>query len=124
MSTLKKISLVVLIMSYILLGINHFRNPDGYLRIIPAYLPFHTALNYFAGFFEVLFGLMLILFKTRRLAAIGMMLMLIAFLPVHIEMVQDAPLQLGDFLIIPTIAWLRLLGQIPLIAWAWWYTKD
>ncbi|MGZ3812668.1 MAG: DoxX family protein [Mucilaginibacter sp.] len=124
MQILKKASLVVLILFYIVAGINHFRSPDSYIRIIPHYLPYPSALNILAGCFEILFGLMLIFPKTRRIAAWGIMLMLIAFLPVHISMIGDAPLQLGSLTVTPFIAWLRLVVFQPLlILWTWWYSK-
>jgi len=67
---------------------------------------------------------MLIFEKTRKLAAWGIILMLIAFLPVHIQMVKDAPLLLGNLLVTPLIAWIRLVVLQPLlIIWAWWYTR-
>lgn len=75
-----------------------------------------------AGFFEILFALLLIFYKTRSLAAWGIILMLIAFLPVHISMISDAPLHLGRIVVTPLIAWIRLLILQPLlILWAWWY---
>jgi hypothetical protein len=50
--------------------------------------------------------------------------MLIAFLPVHISMIGDAPLQLGSLTVTPFIAWVRLVVLQPLlILWALWYTK-
>jgi len=120
----KKISLVILIGFYVLAGINHFRNPDSYIRIVPAYLPVPHLLNLLAGFFEIAFGLMLIFKQTRKMAAWGIILMLIAFLPVHIDMIIHAPMMLGDLKVTPLIAWLRIPLQGLLILWAWWYTRD
>src|SRR5476651_194759 len=121
---LKKISLVILIVFYILAGINHFRSPDGYIRIIPAYLPVPHLLNLLAGFFETAFGLMLIFKQTRKMAAWGIILMLIAFLPVHIDMIIHAPMMMGNLKVTPLIAWMRIPLQGLLILWAWWYTRD
>jgi uncharacterized membrane protein len=105
-------------------GINHFRNPESYYRIIPYYLPYPILLNALAGCFELLFGIMLIFPKTRPLAAWGIILMLIAFLPVHISMIGNAPLKLGDLTVTPLLAWIRLMILQPLlILWAWWYVK-
>jgi uncharacterized membrane protein len=118
----KNISLVILIIAYILLGLNHFRSPGGYIRIIPSYLPFPTVLNVLAGVFEVGLALMMIFPQTRSLAAWGIILMLIAFLPVHIDMILHAPMMLGKFKVTPLIAWLRIPLQGLLILWAWWYT--
>jgi uncharacterized membrane protein len=120
---LKKISLVILILSYAVLGMNHFRNPGSYIRIIPAYLPFPHFLNLAAGFFEIAFAFLLIFKETRKLAAWGIVLMLIAFLPVHIDMIIHAPMMLGDFKVTPLIAWLRIPLQGLLILWAWWHTR-
>jgi uncharacterized membrane protein len=122
--TIKKISLVILILFYLVAGINHFRNPESYYRIIPHYIPYPILVNILAGCFELLFGLLLIFSKTRFYAAWGIIFMLIAFLPVHISMIGDAPLQLGNLTVTPFIAWVRLVILQPLlILWAWWYTK-
>lgn len=81
-------------------------------------------LNLAAGFCELCFAVLLIFPKTRRLAACGIMLMLIAFVPVHVKMVQDAPFMLGTLKVTPFVAWIRLVVLQPLlILWAWWYTR-
>ena len=125
MSNLKKISLVILIIAYIAAGINHFIHPDGYIKIIPNYLPYHQALNYIAGACEIIFGVLLIFPASRNAGVILLILMLAAFLPVHITMLQQAPLQLGSLYVTPLIAWVRLIFQPVLMLWlAWhWQTK-
>jgi len=115
----------MLILFYLVAGVNHFRNPGSYLRIIPGYIPYPSAANILAGCFELLFALLMIFPKTRRLAAWGIMMMLLAFLPVHISMIGNAPLKLGDLLVTPLLAWVRLVVLQPLlITWAWWYTRN
>jgi len=118
----KKVSLVILIGFYMLAGVNHFRSPDSYIRIIPAYLPAPHVLNLLAGIFEIVFGAMLVFKQTRTIAAWGIILMLVAFLPVHIDMIIHAPIMLGALKVTPLIAWLRIPLQALLILWAWWYT--
>jgi uncharacterized membrane protein len=120
---LKRISLIVLVAGYLLAGANHFYNPQSYYHIIPSYLPFPVVLNILAGFFEILFALMLIRPKTRKVASWCIILMLIAFLPVHITMLINAPLKLGNLTVTPIIAWVRLLLQPVLIVWVWWHRK-
>ncbi|MBE9585264.1 DoxX family protein [Mucilaginibacter sp. JRF] len=118
---MKKAALILMIIGYALAGINHFINPASYIKIIPSYLPFPKTLNLLAGIFEVLFAMLLIPVKTRKPAAFGIILMLVAFLPVHISMIADAPLQLGSLTVTPLLAWVRLVILQPLlIAWAWW----
>ncbi|MCD8740451.1 DoxX family protein [Mucilaginibacter roseus] len=118
---MKKAALIIMILGYLLAGINHFIHPASYIKIIPQYLPMPVTLNLLAGIFEVLFALMLIFRQTRKLASYGIILMLIAFLPVHIDMVVRAPMQLGNVTVTPLLAWVRLIVLQPLlIAWAWW----
>ncbi|MBD1386103.1 DoxX family protein [Mucilaginibacter rigui] len=124
MRILKNVSLGILVIGYLAAGTNHFIHPQGYYRIIPSYLPYPVLLNILAGFFEILFALLLIRPKTRKVASYGIILMLIAFLPVHITMLTDAPLKVGDLWVTPTIAWIRLLLQPVLILWAWWHSKS
>jgi len=125
MQILKKASLVVMVVFYLAAGANHFRDPQSYLKIIPNYFPYKPVLNIAAGFFELLFGVMLMFDKTRTLAAWGIISMMIAFIPVHIQMVKDAPFLLGGRITIsPLVAWIRLVVLQPLlILWAWWYTR-
>jgi uncharacterized membrane protein len=125
MKLLKKCCLFVLVVGYLLAGANHFRSPASYIHIIPYYIPLPKLMNLLAGFFEILFGLMMIFKRTRFWAARGIILMLIAFVPVHIDMVLRAPFWLGSLYVSPLIAWIRLLVLQPfLILWAWWYTKE
>ena len=123
MNMVKKLSLWVLIIGYLAAGINHFYSPASYLRIIPAYIPYPVIANIVSGAAEILLALLLISPKTRHYAAWGIILMLIAFLPVHIDMLIKAPMQLGSVTVTPLLAWLRILFQPVLILWAWWYTK-
>lgn len=124
MSLTKKTSLCILITGYLIAGINHFVHPDGYLHIIPHYIPFPKLMNNLSGGFEILFALMLTFPQSRTVAAWGLILMLVAFLPVHIQMIIDTPFKLGNITITPLIAWCRLLLQPVLMAWAAWYIKD
>jgi uncharacterized membrane protein len=123
MKMLKKISLTILIFGYLYAGVNHFRVPASYIRIIPHYIPFPVFINALSGILEILFGFMLIFKLTRRAGALGICLLLLAFLPVHIQMIIDAPFKLGTFTVTPLVAWLRLALQPMLILWAWWHAK-
>ena len=125
MNKLKKVSLILLVLGYLVAGVNHFRNPISYIKIIPPYFPYPSMINFAAGFFEIFFAILLIFKKTRPVAAWGIITLLISFLPVHIKMVQDAPFLLGDSInVTPFMAWVRLVVLQPLLLlWAWWYTK-
>ena len=48
--------LYVMAVMYILAGINHFRRPRLYLKIIPPYFPKPKLLNALSGFAEIALG--------------------------------------------------------------------
>jgi uncharacterized membrane protein len=105
---------------FIFAGFNHFRDPGFYLRIMPPYLPWPSALHLIAGFFEIVLGVMLLIPRFQRLAAWGLIALLLAVSPTHIHMVVNNHLYPDISL---TLLWLRLPLQLVLIAWAWWFTK-
>jgi uncharacterized membrane protein len=123
MKMIKNISLAIIIIGYLYAGVNHFHHPGGYIHIIPYYIPFPIFINYLSGAFEILFGFLLLFKATRNIGAWGICFLLIAFLPVHIQMIIDAPFKLGTFVVTPLVAWARLALQPLLILWAWWYTR-
>lgn len=106
----------------VLAGLNHFVDPDPYVAMMPEALPAHLALVYISGVAEIAGGLGLILPQTRRLAAWGIVLLLLAVFPANINMaINDIPLGGRD---LPSWAlWGRLPLQALLIAWAYWYTR-
>ncbi|SEO46600.1 MauE/DoxX family redox-associated membrane protein [Mucilaginibacter sp. OK283] len=124
MHLLKKVSLFILVVGYAFAGINHFINPESYIHIIPHYIPFPVLMNIIAGVAEISFAPLLIRPQTRPWAVYGVVLMLAAFLPVHIQMLFDAPFKLGNITVTPLIAWLRLILQPVLMLWVWWHRKN
>ena len=122
LETVMKKGLVVYLQSifYFVAGVNHFVHPEFYLPLIPKYLPLHEEINVVAGIVEVLFGLGLLFTKSRRLAAYGIMLMLIAFIPSHVFFI-DIGGCVEDGLCAPLwVGWVRLVLVHPLlILWAW-----
>lgn len=121
---LKKISLYVLAALFILAGFNHFRSPLPYMEIIPPNFPNPALLNLLAGGAEILLGILLLIPTTRKFSAIGILLLLVAFIPVHIFMIQKGGCT-GKYFCIPNwLAWVRLFPlQFILIYWAWWVRK-
>lgn len=118
---LKKAGLLAMALFYIVAGINHFANSVRYIAIMPQRLPFQVALVYISGFFEILFGLLLLPDTTRRSAAVGIILLLIAVYPANIQMAINY-YRAGDPSFWLTI--LRLPLQLVLIAWGYQYTKE
>ncbi len=108
---------------YIMAGINHFRNPETYYRLIPPYLPAHIQLNTLVGIAEIICGIFLFFSPTRKWAAYSIVLMLLAFIPAHIYFIKMGSC-LPDLCVPQWVGWTRLLILHPLlIAWAW-YAKN
>ena len=116
--TVKNIARWIFAVSYTGAGFMHFIQPEFYLRIMPPYFPEPLLLIYLTGVLEILAGVGILVPQTRKIASWGTIFMLIAFLPVHVYMLQNAELfaDLG-----PKIGlWLRFPIQAGLILWAWW----
>ena len=105
---------------FVIAGSLHFLIPQAYVKIMPPALPAPLTLVYLSGIAEILGGLGLLLPLTRHAAAWGLVALLIAVLPANINMVVDHT----RFASIPLWAlWLRIPLQLPLIYWAWLYTR-
>ena len=104
---------------YILAGLNHFRKPKMYLRIIPPALPKPVLLNKISGLAEILLGIGLCIPAVSVWAAWGIIALLIAVFPANIYMATNAKAGMG----LPKwLLLLRLPLQVILILWAYNYT--
>lgn len=103
-----------------LAGVNHFLNPDFYMKIMPPYLPLHLFLIYLSGAIEIILGILLLIPKFQHLAAWGIILLLIAVFPANIHMATNTELYPD---INPLLIYLRLPLQFVAMAWAYWFTK-
>jgi uncharacterized membrane protein len=103
-------------------GVNHFLSPAPYVGMVPAALPAPLTLVYVSGVAEILGGLGLILPATRRLAAWGLIALLIAVFPANLNMaINHLPLGTRE---LPSWAlWARLPLQLLLIWWAASFTR-
>ena len=105
-------------------GANHFINPAPYLGMMPAEIPvaWHSALNVISGAAEILGGLGLILPATRRLAAWGLIALLVAVFPANVNMaLNDLPL--GTEKVPSWLLWGRLPLQVVMVAWVYLFTR-
>ena len=77
---------------FILIGLAHFIKPDKIEAMIPdAMQDYKRLLNYTSGFFEIVFGVLLLFPITREPAAYGLILLLIAVFPANINMAKKKP---------------------------------
>lgn len=113
---------IILAVIFIASGILHFAVPQAYMRIMPPYLPHPLALIHISGIAEVLGGVGLLIRSTSYAAAWGLVVLLIAVWPANIYM-ATAHLPFPGVMGQSRAQWLRVVLQIPLIYWAWSYTR-
>ena len=119
-SDIKFFSTIIMSVFYISVGLSHFTDPNWFLQIVPPYLPFKIELVYISGFFEILFGGMLLFKKTRFLAGWGLILLLLAVYPANIYLAQTNGAAMNTT---PLVAWGRLPVQFIFIWIAYWHSK-
>ena len=117
----KLISVYVMGIFYIIVGIKHFQDPSWFVQIVPPILPYKYELVYISGFFEVLFGILLMIPKFQSIAAKGLMALLICVYPANIYLAQTNGGAMG---ISPLIAWGRLPFQFVFIGLAYWHLEE
>lgn len=104
---------------YIMAGINHFRNPKMYIKIIPSYFSNPKLLNILSGLSEIVLGILLAIPFSTHFAAWGIIALLIAIFPANLFMYQNKK---ASFNLPKWILFVRLPLQIVLILWAYQYT--
>ena len=78
-----------------------------------------AAINYLAGLLEIAVGIGTFISRFRSLAALGILVMMLVFLPLHvIDVFKENP-AIGSH----QAALVRLPIQFVLIAWAWFIYK-
>lgn len=124
MIKIKTIGSILICLLYVSAGINHLIHPDAYYAIIPPYLPFHYLINITSGITEIILGSLILFSKTKTVAAYGIIVLLILFIPAHVYMIQKGGCMSEKICIPLWAAWLRLFPlQFILMLWAWWHRK-
>ena len=108
---------------YITVGVKHFINPDFFVTIVPPIIRWKEEVVLVSGFIEVLLGILLLFNQTRKLAAWGIILLLIAVLPANIYLyLSEIPREILS--ISKSQALFRIPFQIPLIIISYWHSKE
>jgi uncharacterized membrane protein len=106
---------------YVAAGIYHFAKPAMYISIMPAWLPYHAALVQISGIAEILLGILLLFTQTRKIAAWGIIALLVAVFPANVQMLINYLHAHNPY---TWIAIIRLPLQLVLIWWAWLFTAS
>jgi uncharacterized membrane protein len=114
----REVAAIVLGALFIFSGSMHFIRTDFYLRMMPPYIPAHLLLVQISGVCEILGGIGLIVPRTRGIAAIGLIALLIAVFPANIQMAfhPDLYRDIGP----PVAFYIRLPLQLVAIYLVWW----
>lgn len=85
-----------------------------YLTMMPPWLPAHEMLNFISGAAEIAGGIGILIPRTRRLAAIGLILLLVAVFPANLHVALNGwpGADIPQWLLFA-----RLPFQFVLIAW-------
>lgn len=99
----------------IMAGINHFLKPTMFFPFIPDLMP-KEAVNYIAGILEIMVGVGVFIPAFRSWATLGILGLMVVFLPLHIMDVFSETPAIGSH----QLALIRLPIQFVLILWAWY----
>ena len=107
---------IILALFMIYGGVQHFVKPNFYMPFVPSFLPYPIAVIYVSGIIEIVLGFTLLVNKKyAKLAALGVLVLMILFLPIHIWDVFSETPAIGSH----DAALIRLPIQFVLIALSW-----
>lgn len=110
-----KVLQVILSLFLMYAGVQHFLKPEFYEPFVPAFLPAKTSIVYLSGVVEIALGVLMFIPKYTKRAAIGVIILMLVFLPIHVwDVFSDAP-AIGSH----KAALIRLPFQFIFIAWAY-----
>ena len=107
---------------YIIVGVKHFLTPTYFMAIVPPGLHYKLEIVLVSGAIEIILGILLIFKKTRKIGALGIMLLLIAVFPANIYLcVSDIAREAIG--ITKNQAYFRAPFQIPLVILSYWHSQ-
>ena len=118
----KDIARLVLALIFTVVGTLHFTHTNKFVRIVPPFIPMPEAMVYISGIFEILGAVGLLIPRYRRLAAFGLVILLIAVLPANIYMAIKN-IQLGGIMNNQILQWVRIPFQGVFIWLVLWCTE-
>ena len=104
---------------FVVAGAYHFINPKVYLAMMPPFIPFQQFFIVISGLAEIAGAIGIQIPRFRKLAGVGLIVLLVAVFPANIFVAISNP-------VIPNLEysassmWWRLLLQPIFIGWIWW----
>ena len=122
MKLFKEITIYIMSLLYVIVGVKHFTNTDFFVAIVPPVISWKEEAVLISGIIEIELGILILFNQTRKLAAWGIILLLIAVFPANIYLyLSEIPRDIIG--ISKNQALFRLPFQIPLMIIAYWHTK-
>ncbi len=123
MRYIKLFTIYFMSIAYTYVGIRHFIDPDFFLAIMPNYFSLHLFFVYLTGLMEVVFGVLLVFRKTRKIAAYGLIVLLVIVFPANIHLVHS---ELSQSILDVTKeqSIIRLPFQGLFLLLAYWHSKN
>jgi len=122
-SRAKRVTRALVAAAMTAVGVLHFTSPDGFLKIMPPWVPAPLVMVYVSGFFEIAGGVGLLVPKVRVAAAWGLVALYVAVFPANVHMAMHKISPLGKP-IPDVVQWGRLPLQAVFIAVAIWLARD
>lgn len=113
------IGVVLVTLLFLTSGSLHFLKPDPFIRIVPPYIPNAPLMVALSGVGELAGAVGILVPFTRRMAAWGLIVLMIAVFPANIYMLQQAYADPGSSAWYRATLWVRLSLQ-PLLIWYIW----
>ena len=110
--------LQLLVAVFLLAGVSHFIAPAPFERIVPTWVPAPRLMVYISGIAELAGAVGLMIPSLRRVAGIGLIVLLVCVFPANINMLQMAR-ESNATAAYQLILWMRLPLQ-PLLIWLVW----
>ncbi len=108
---------------YVTVGVKHFTNTDFFVAIVPKFINWKEEVVLVSGLIEVILGMLLLFNQTRKFAAWGIILLLIAVFPANIYLYfSDSAREMLS--ISKNQSLFRMPFQIPLIIISYWHSKE
>jgi uncharacterized membrane protein len=101
-------------------GVGHFIQTDALVQMLPPWVPQPATLVYLTGIIEFVGAAAILVPALRPMVGWGLILMLLAFLPVNLYAAMQR-VGIGGHQWGPSYLLIRVPLQAILIAWIWWF---
>ena len=115
---LVSVARISLALFFVVSGVNHFLSPNFYLAIMPPYLPWHVQLVAISGVAEIAGGVGVLFPQTRKLAACGLIALLVAVFPANIQAISTG-ITIAGRAVPHCILWMRVPFQVVFMIWVY-----